>query len=117
MDYAKPIGKQNELSEVIFERYFSQAKRIDKQAVLQEAAESCGSQWSAAEQHMKNPDVVSRVKQEAATASANGIHGVPHFNVYLKSSTSRGLQFSGAQPPATFLSVFQRIVNFAKSRV
>ena len=117
LDYAKSVGKQNEMAEVLFQDYFRHAKRIDKPEVLKAAAESCGLDWSAATQHMSNPDVVSRVKREAATASASGINGVPHFNVYLTSDRAKAMQFSGAQPAATILNVFQKLLNFAKSRV
>ena len=105
------------MAEVLFQFYFRDAKRIDKPAVLKEAAESCGIDWSAAEQHMSKPDVVPRVKREASTASAHGINGVPHFNIYLKSNTARALQFSGAQPSTVMVKVFQRLLNYAKSRV
>lgn len=117
MDYAKSIGKQNEVAEVLFDDYFRSAKRIDQSAVLKEATESCGIDWSAANQHMSNPDVVSRVKREASTASASGINGVPYFNIFLQSDQARAVQFSGAQPATTFLNIFQRVLNFAKSRV
>ncbi|XP_028415409.1 uncharacterized protein LOC114538449 [Dendronephthya gigantea] len=117
LDYAKSVSKQNELAEILFNDYFRHAKRIDHSDVLQEAAEACGIDWSAADTHMKNADVMSRVKREAATASASGINGVPHFSIFLKSNQARTQQFSGAQPAATILSVFQKVLSFAKSRV
>ena len=117
LDYAKSVGKQNELAEVLFNDYFRHAKRIDQPAVLKEAAEACGIDWSAADTHMNNADIMSRVKREAAAASASGINGVPHFNIFLQSNQARSLQFSGAQPAATILGVFQKVLGFAKSRV
>ena len=117
LDYAKSVAKQNELAEILFNDYFRHAKRIDHSDVLKEAAEACGIDWSAADTHMNNAEVVSRVKREAATASASGINGVPHFSIFLKSNQARTKQFSGAQPAATILSVFQRVLGFAKSRV
>ncbi len=117
LDYAKSVGKQNDLAEVLFNDYFRHAKRIDQSAVLKEAAEVCGIDWSAANTHMNNPEIMSRVKSEAAMASASGINGVPHFNIFLKANQARSQQFSGAQPAATILSVFQKVLSFAKSRV
>ena len=117
LDYAKSVGKQNDLAEILFNDYFRHAKRIDQSAVLKEAAESCGIDWSVADAHMSNPEIMTRVKREAATASASGINGVPHFNIFLKSNQARSQQFSGAQPAATMISVFQKVLSFAKSRV
>lgn len=117
LDYAKSVGKQNEMAEILFNDYFRHAKRIDQSSVLKEAAEACHIDWSAADTHMNNVEIASRVKSEATTASASGINGVPHFNIFLKSNQARSQQFSGAQPAATILSVFQKVLSFAKSRV
>ena len=117
LDYAKSVGKQNELAEILFNDYFRHAKRIDQSTVLKEAAEACGIDWSAADTHMNDAEIMSRVKREAATASASGINGVPHFNIFLQSKQGGSLQFSGAQPAATILGVFQKVLRFAKSRV
>lgn len=117
LDYAKTIGKQNELAEVLFNNYFRHAKRIDKFSVLREATEACNIDWSAASNHMTNDDVVQHVKQEAAAARESGIHSVPHYQIYLKSNPENVIQFSGAQPAATMLSVIKKVLAFKKAKV
>lgn len=117
LDYAKTIGKQNELAEILFETYFRHAKRIDQSDILREAAEACNIDWSAALEHMNNPEVASRVKREALTARGNGITSVPHFNIYLKYDQDRAQRFSGAQPASFIINVLHKVLKFAKSRV
>lgn len=67
--------------------------------------------------HLKDSSVVSRVQEEAMEAQGEGVHGVPHFNIQLRGEHQRIATFSGAQPPETFKSIFQRLLTKLKSRV
>lgn len=66
---------------------------------------------------MKESTVVSRVQEEAMGAHDEGVNGVPHFNIHLKGETQMVASFSGAQPPDTFKSIFQRLLARLKSNV
>ena len=73
--------------------------------------------WLYHFRHMKDSAVVSRVREEAMEAVDQGIHGVPYFNIQLKGVAQRIAAFSGAQPPETFISIFQRLLNKLKASV
>ena len=60
---------------------------------------------------------VSRVQEEAMEAHSEGINGVPYFNIRLKEQAQQVASFSGAQPPDTFKSIFQRLLTRLKSSV
>lgn len=67
--------------------------------------------------HLKDSSVVSRVQEEAMDAHDEGVHGVPHFNIQLRGESQKIAAFSGAQPPETFKSIFQRLLTRLKSNV
>ena len=66
---------------------------------------------------MKNSSVVSRVQEEALEARDEGVNGVPYFNIQLKGEHQKIAAFSGAQPPETFKSIFQRLLTRLKASV
>ena len=43
------------------------------------------------------------------------INGVPYFEIYVAANPSIRQQFSGAQPPETFVHVFNRLQLVAKA--
>ena len=66
---------------------------------------------------MKASSVVSRVQEEAMEARDEGISGVPYFNIHLQGESHTAASFSGAQPPETFKSIFQRLLSRLKASV
>lgn len=50
-------------------------------------------------------------------AHDEGVHGVPFFNIHLEGESQKIAGFSGAQPPETFKSIFQRLLNRFKASV
>ena len=50
-------------------------------------------------------------------AHDEGVNGVPFFNIQLQGEDQKIASFSGAQPPETFKTIFQRLVTRLKSRV
>ena len=63
---------------------------------------------------MKNSSVVSRVQEEAMGARSEGVNGVPFFNIQLQGEDQKIASFSGAQPPETFKTIFQRLLTRLK---
>jgi len=117
LDYAKSEGKQNLLAENMFVAYFEQCKNINSVDVLAQLAVDIGLNLEAMEKHMKDSSVVSRVQEEAMEAHDEGVNGVPFFNIQLQGEDQKIASFSGAQPPETFKTIFQRLVTRLKSRV
>lgn len=117
LDYAKSEGKQNLLAENLFKIYFEQGKNINSTDVLAQVAVDTGLNIDAMEKHLKDKSVVSRVQEEAMEAHDEGVHGVPFFNIHLKGESQKIAGFSGAQPPETFKSIFQRLLNRFKASV
>lgn len=117
LDYAKSEGKQNLLAENLFAVYFEQGKNINSIDVLAQVAVDTGLNIEAMEKHLKDSSVVSRVQEEAMEAHDEGVNGVPYFNIHLKGESQRIAAFSGAQPPETFKSIFQRLLTRLKARV
>lgn len=115
LDYAKSEGKQDQLAENLFKAYFEEARDINSTDVLAKVAVDTGLNLDAMEKHMK--DSVSRVREEAMEARDEGINGVPYFNIRLKGQAEQVAAFSGAQPPDTFKSIFQRLLSQVKSSV
>ena len=66
---------------------------------------------------MKDSSVVSRVQEEAMEARSEGVSGVPFFNIHVEGEDRTIASFSGAQPPETFKSIFQRLLTRLTSRV
>jgi len=115
VDYASSVGKQNEVIESIFHRYFENAEDISNPSTLGDIAKENGVDVEAAMQHVTSAAIAGKIKQEATNASLEGIHGVPFFEVYLKGQKGEmSPKFSGAQPPATFASLFTKLLKNAK---
>ncbi|XP_067051934.1 uncharacterized protein [Acropora muricata] len=117
LDYARCEGKQDLLAENLFQAYFQEAKDINSLDVLAKIAVDTGLNLEAMERHMKESSVVTRIQEEAMGARDEGINGVPHFNIHIKGDNHNIASFSGAQPPDTFKSIFQRFLTQLKSSV
>lgn len=50
-------------------------------------------------------------------ARSEGVNGVPFFNIQVEGEDQKIASFSGAQPPETFKTIFQRLLTRLKSRV
>ena len=50
-------------------------------------------------------------------ARSEGVSGVPFFNIHLEGEDQKIASFSGAQPPETFKTIFQRLLTRLTSRV
>ncbi|KXJ24374.1 hypothetical protein AC249_AIPGENE22707 [Exaiptasia diaphana] len=115
LDYAATVDKQNEVAESLFHRYFENAEDINSMATLEDVAKDSGLNLESAMKHVGDPAIANKIKEEAEGARIQGVSGVPSFEVYLKGeNVGTYPSFSGAQPPATFVSIFQRLLKNAK---
>eukprot|EP00117_Sycon_ciliatum_P047429 scpid82829/ scgid5843/ len=114
VDYASSFGvqKQNELVEVLFRGYFADGRLISSNEFLLEAAEKVGLNRAEAESHIDSTAVQARVRGEVDEGRSDyGVNGVPHFIISNQSEPNKQpYSFSGAQPPETFTSVFERLL-------
>lgn len=98
-------GKQDELVEVLFRRYFVEGGDIGSLETLSQAAAQAGLDQTATETFLTGDEGVGEVKAEEAAGHRLGIRGVPYF---VFNGTSA---LSGAQPPEQFVAVFQQLTG------
>eukprot|EP00245_Coleochaete_scutata_P009186 TRINITY_DN2966_c3_g1_i2.p1 TRINITY_DN2966_c3_g1~~TRINITY_DN2966_c3_g1_i2.p1 ORF type:complete len:221 (+),score=38.51 TRINITY_DN2966_c3_g1_i2:41-703(+) len=96
------LDKQNRLVDRLMVAYFTEEKFINDRAVLLQAAEDSGV--TGAKQWLDDPNSGLAEVQEALRTWGRGISGVPNFSI-------NGTSLSGAQPPETFLRVFEQVAS------
>jgi len=89
---------QNQLSEVLFRKYFTDGEFVGDENILAAAAAEVGLDRKEALKYMANESNLRKVRLEAKENSARGVSGVPTF--FFNGVPA----FSGAQPPERFLS-------------
>jgi len=106
IEYADKLGKQDEVVNVLFRNYFEEEKNVGSIDVLTEAAKTAGLDENKAREFLLSgegrEEVDSTVEQ---MLEEYGVTGVPFFIIDNKYA------LSGAQEPATFLSVFNKIAS------
>lgn len=96
-------GKQDEVVEMLFRRYFVEGGDIGKIETLSQAAADAGLDRAAVETFLAGDGGIEAVQAEEAAGHHMGIRGVPYFVV-------NGVDaLSGAQPPEQFLAAFRQI--------
>jgi predicted DsbA family dithiol-disulfide isomerase len=99
---AQKFGKQNEVVEELFRRYFIDGQDIGDDEVLIAAASECGIPSTTAREFLRSNDGSAEVARETVVARRRGISGVPTFIV------NDSLAVSGAQTPDALLAAFHR---------
>jgi predicted DsbA family dithiol-disulfide isomerase len=105
--FAEPLGKQDEMVNVLFRYYFEQEKDISDLDTLVEAAREAGIDADKAREMLHSKALVAEVEQQCQEAYEREISGVPHFT--LRFGDARPLEVGGAQEPGTFLMAFRRL--------
>ena len=96
-------GKQDEVVEMLFRRYFVEGGDIGKIETLSQAAADAGLDRAAVETFLAGDGGIEAVQAEEAAGHHMGIRSVPYFVV-------NGVNaLSGAQPPEQFLAAFRQI--------
>lgn len=95
-------GKQDEMVELLFRRYFVEGGDIGSIETLSLVAAQAGLDQSATETFLIGDEGVGEVKAEEAAGHRLGIRGVPYF-VFNRTSA-----LSGAQPPEQLLVAFRK---------
>eukprot|EP01118_Nematostelium_gracile_P006496 TRINITY_DN2087_c0_g1_i1.p1 TRINITY_DN2087_c0_g1~~TRINITY_DN2087_c0_g1_i1.p1 ORF type:complete len:212 (-),score=57.70 TRINITY_DN2087_c0_g1_i1:59-694(-) len=104
IDYAHRHGKQNEVVNELFRNYFEEEKNLGSVDTLVEAASKAGLDANAARQYLNSEeDVDSTKKKVKDIVREYNVTGVPYFIF------NDSIALSGAQEPATFLKVFEKL--------
>ncbi|MEM7743752.1 MAG: DsbA family oxidoreductase [Pseudomonadota bacterium] len=102
--WAKTTGKQTELVEHLFRRYFEEGADISDQDELLAAAELVGMEREVVERLLSSDADVDELAQEDKAAREMGVTGVPTFIVGGK------YVVQGAQPPELWAKVIRELV-------
>lgn len=100
--FAKRFGKQNDIVEELFRRYFVAGEDVGDPEVLIAAANECKMPSGLAREFLSGDEGSAEVAQESARARRDGISGVPTFIL------NEVLAVSGAQRPEAFAAAFRR---------
>jgi predicted DsbA family dithiol-disulfide isomerase len=99
--WAGQQGKQGEMVERLFQRYFLEGGDIGDLDSLSQAAAEVGVDRAIAETFLAGEEGVEEVRREEAAGHRLGIRGVPYFVI---NGTSA---LSGAQPPEQLVEAFR----------
>ena len=110
LDYARTQGKQNELAEILFERYFVHGDNINDEKLLVDCAKVVGLKAEEAKKTLEDKALQKKIVKEAKWATENQIHGVPHFTISLVGDKfGKVMPLPGCQPTEMFRRVFTSI--------
>ena len=96
-------GKQDDMVETLFRRYFLEGGEIGSIEALVSAAAEAGLDRTATETFLAGADGVEEVQAEESIGRRLGLRGVPYFIV------NGAHALSGAQPPEQFLETFRQV--------
>jgi predicted DsbA family dithiol-disulfide isomerase len=100
--WAGKTGKAGQMKQRLMDLYFSEGGDLTDRKVLAQAAVDCGMQRDEAERLLASDTDVDRVTQEAQSAKAAGIEGVPCFIFGGVTAVS------GAQSPEILAAAIER---------
>lgn len=105
IDRAGKTGHQDAVVEALFRTYFVEGRDIGDIDVLVDIATSAGLDAGEVRAYLESDEDIERMRAEDRKAREMGVQGVPCFIVNQKYA------ISGAQEPAAFLQVFERIAG------
>ncbi len=100
IQFAAQHGKQDEVEELLFKKYFTEGKHIGDIATLEAIAKEAGLD---AGDVLKGSDFTVEVRQDESQAQQLGIRGVPFFVFDMKYA------ISGAQPVEVFNQTLDKV--------
>ncbi|WP_110927272.1 DsbA family oxidoreductase [Bacillus massiliglaciei] len=103
MHYAAAQGKENEMSERLFQAYFTESRHIGDLQTLTELAKEAGLDQAEALKVLEGTEYTAEVRGNEQEGSLLGITGVPFFVI------NRKYGISGAQPTEHFLATLNKI--------
>ncbi|KAI9711928.1 MAG: hypothetical protein M1828_001770 [Chrysothrix sp. TS-e1954] len=111
IQFAKTKGPdtQTKVVEKLFQAYFEEEGDITSHSVLKDAALKAGVSEEDATRVLASDEGGPLVDKEVSNAQTRDIHGVPHFTI------QDMFEISGAQEPAAFVQLFERVKTKSKA--
>lgn len=103
LEYARTVGKQNELKLRLLSAHWSEKKKLSDRAVLMEEAVSVGLSKAEVEEQLSNPLLSKQIKEKESQWQKMGISSIPTM-IFNHSSA-----MSGAQAPSTYKSILSEL--------
>jgi predicted DsbA family dithiol-disulfide isomerase len=107
--WANGAGLQNEIVEVLFRKFFMDGQDLGDNHTLIDAAKEVGMDAELVKSLLESDRDLELIEGEDVKAREMGISGVPFFIIDNKYA------LSGAQDPAAFLEVFDKLAEEAAS--
>ncbi len=102
IQFAKSLGKGNEVEEALFKAHFTEGKNIDDLVTLVQIGVAIGLNENEIKEMLASDAFSKEVKQDEMQAQSIGVRGVPFFVLNDKYAVS------GAQSPETFLQALEQ---------
>ena len=102
MHYAGEHGKQDEMAEVIFRRYFLEGADLSNKETLADIAQQAGMNREEVTAYLAGNADRELIEEQDRRARAIGVEGVPFFIF------NQRLALSGAQPPEVIVEAMEK---------
>lgn len=102
MHYAGEHGRQDEMAEVIFRRYFVEGADLSDKETLADIAQQAGMNRNEATAYLATDADRELIEEQDRRARAIGVEGVPFFIF------NQRLSLSGAQPPEVIVEAMEK---------
>jgi len=105
LQFAAERGKQDEMAEVIFRRYFLEGADLSNTQTLADMAQQAGLNRDEAAAYLASDANSELIKEQDRRARAIGVEGVPFFIF------NQRLALSGAQPPEVIVEAMEKALE------
>jgi len=105
LQFAAERGKQDEMAEVIFRRYFLEGADLSDTQTLADMAQQAGLNRDEAAAYLASDANSELIKEQDRRARAIGVEGVPFFIF------NQRLALSGAQPPEVIVEAMEKALE------
>jgi len=105
LQFAAERGKQDEMAEVIFRRYFLEGADLSNTQTLADIAQQAGLDREEAAAYLASDANSELIQEQDRRARAIGVEGVPFFIF------NQRLALSGAQPPEVIVEAMEKALE------
>jgi len=105
LQFAAERGRQDEMAEVIFRRYFLEGADLSDTQTLADMAQQAGLNRAEAAAYLASDANSELIKEQDRRARAIGVEGVPFFIF------NQRLALSGAQPPEVIVEAMEKALE------
>ncbi|MGM0876902.1 MAG: DsbA family oxidoreductase [Bacillota bacterium] len=110
IQFAKQIGKENEMVERLFKAYFTEVRHVGEAKTLIEIAVEVGLDEHEVQSLLNSNQFEADVRAQEQDAQQIGVTGVPFYLI------NRKYAISGAQPSEAFLEVMEKVWHEEQER-